>query len=134
MALGERPGASDRRTRIHACEPPLQFGKGPQRILGALAHAGSAIEPAPGGDVGDRETAADDELASGQVIVENLIVPLRLAAVTIGRVVQPSGAANWKCTACPENGPNPEAMKSSQDSNSGRSSDVPRSWPVFSAR
>jgi hypothetical protein len=61
---------------------------GTERIIGALAYAGGAIEPSPGRYIGNRVTVVDDEVSPLQVVVQHLVVPLGFAAIAIHGVIE----------------------------------------------
>ena len=69
----------------------FQIGERLQRIFGALPHARGAVEPAPGGDVGDGVGLADNMGPAFKVFVQDLVVAFRLAPVPVHRVVEAPG-------------------------------------------
>src|SRR3546814_278525 len=60
-------------------------------IFGVLPHARSAVEPAPGGDVGDGVGFADNIGPAFEVFVQDLVVALRLAPIPVHRIVEVPG-------------------------------------------
>jgi hypothetical protein len=72
-----------------------------ERVVRALQDTRGAIEPAPSRDVRDRIAITDDEFAAGEVIVQHLIVPLRLASVAIHGVVEPLGRGELEVHGLP---------------------------------
>src|SRR5918996_729732 len=74
VVLADGTGAGDRGAGVDRLEQPLQVRKGGQRVCLALQHARSPVQPAPGRDVGDRVAVADDVVAAGEMIVQNLVV------------------------------------------------------------
>ena len=69
----------------------LRLGNAPSGSASPLQHARRTVEPAPGRDVGDGVAVADDEIASFQMIVQHLVVPLGLTAIAVERVVEALG-------------------------------------------
>src|SRR3546814_16591111 len=73
-------------------EQSFQIGERLQRIFGALAHARGAVEPAPGGDVGDGAGLADNTGTAFKVIVPELVVAVRTPAIPVHPVVSARGS------------------------------------------
>ena len=67
-------------------EPALEIGVGGQRLVLARQHCGGTIQPAPGRDVDDGVVVADDVVAAGHVVVQDLVVALGLATIPVDRV------------------------------------------------
>src|ERR687892_870879 len=88
MGLADRPYAGDRCPGINCLEEPLEIRECGERVGFPLPHAGGTVEPTPGRDIGDRVAVADDEFASGQMVVQHLVVPLRLALVAVHGIVK----------------------------------------------
>ena len=91
MILADSARPLDRRPRVDGLEETLQMRVRAERIVGALADAGRAIEPSPGRHVGDRVAVADDEVAPFQVVIQHLIMPLGFAPIAVPGVVEPLG-------------------------------------------
>jgi hypothetical protein len=89
MVRADAPGACDGRAGVDSVEETLEVREGGERIVLALAHPRSPVEPAPRRNIGDRVAVADDEIAPGQMIVQDLVVTLGLAAVAIHRIAEP---------------------------------------------
>src|SRR6202166_3131309 len=87
----DRPGARHGRTRVYRREPALDIRISTERFSRAVHHAGSAIDPAPERHVGNRVTAADNEIAASKMVIDYLIMPLRLAPVAVDGVVGAGG-------------------------------------------
>jgi hypothetical protein len=61
---------------------------GPERVIGALAHARHAIEPSPRRHVGNSVAGADDEGLPLQAVVQHLVLPLGFSAIPIRGVIE----------------------------------------------
>src|SRR5271165_668022 len=96
MVLADRPGPGYGGPRVDRLEQSLQIRKRSERVSLILANAGGAVEPAPGGHIGDRVGAADDEIPSFEVVVQHLVVPFGFATIAVNRVVQTTGSGELK--------------------------------------
>src|SRR5918996_837179 len=91
VVLADGTGAGDRGAGVDRLEQPLQVRKGGQRVCLVLQHARSPVQPAPGRDVGDCVAVADDVVAAGEMIVQNLVVAFGLAPVAVHGVGEAVG-------------------------------------------
>ena len=62
-----------------------------ERIVRAFHYASGSIEPAPSRHIRDGIGVPNDEGAVREMVIQDLIVPLRLASVTVDGVAEPFG-------------------------------------------
>src|SRR3546814_10119917 len=79
------------RSCIDCLEQAFEVRERREWIFGVLPHARSAVEPAPGGDVGDGVGFADNIGTAFEVFVQDLVVALRLAPIPVHRIVEVPG-------------------------------------------
>ena len=134
MILADGACPLDGRPSINGLEKTLQMRVGSERIIGALAHAGRAIEPTPSRHIGNRIAVADDEVPPFQVVVQHLVMPLGFPAVSIHGVIEALGCGELEMHGLAGERAEARGDEQHQDSSSARSSGLPRNLPVFSAR
>src|SRR3546814_13832909 len=79
------------RSCIDCLEQAFEVRERREWIFGVLPHARSAVEPAPGGDVGDGVGFADNIGPAFEVFVQDLVVALRLPQIPVHRLVEVPG-------------------------------------------
>jgi len=77
--------------RVHGLKEALQMRIPSERIVRAFHYASGTIEPAPSRHIRDGIGVPNDEGAVREMVIQDLIVPLRLASVTVDGVAEPFG-------------------------------------------
>src|SRR3546814_18512826 len=75
------------RSCIDCLEQAFEVRERREWIFGVLPHARSAVEPAPGGDVGDGVGFPDNIGPAFEVFVQHLVVAPRLPPLSVHRIV-----------------------------------------------
>ena len=134
MILSDCARTRHRGPRVHRLKEAPQMRIPSERIVRSLHHASGTIKPAPSRHIRDGVGVPNDEGAVRKMVIQHLIVPLRLASVTVDGVAESFGrhmlemhslAGEWAEARGDEEQPGEELRP------------VPRcaeEFPVFSAR